>query len=54
MKTMNRLYPIYSERKEAAIMKSYDCRLDFMRSFKARDKRENCVLIDVTSLGGMY
>lgn len=51
MRTMNRFYPAYSERNEAAIVKSYDRSLESMRSFKARDKRENCVLIYVPSPG---
>ena len=51
MRTMDRLYAIFSERKDAAIVKSDDRSFDPMHSFKAMYKRENCVLKDVISPG---
>lgn len=48
---MDRLYAIFSERKDAAIVKSDDRSFDPMHSFKAMYKRENCVLKDVISPG---
>lgn len=44
MATMNRLYQLHSERKIAALLKEYEWSFDSMRSFKAKHKRENCVL----------
>ena len=42
MTTINRLYEFNSERKPAAL-KDYEWSNNYMRSFKIKHKRENCV-----------
>lgn len=43
MITMNRLDQLHSEPKTSALLKDYEWGFDYMRSFKAKHKRENCV-----------
>ncbi|MCI7792404.1 MAG: hypothetical protein MR531_16825 [Lachnospiraceae bacterium] len=51
MATMNRLYQLHIERKAATLLKGYEWSFDSMRSFKAKHKRENCVLEIVANPG---
>ena len=43
MTTMYRFDQLHSERKSLALLKDHEWGFDYMRSFKARHKRENCV-----------
>ena len=43
MTTMYRFDQLHSERKPLALLKDHEWGFDYMRSFKARHKRENCV-----------
>ena len=43
MTTMYRFDQLHSERKSLALLKDHEWGVDYMRSFKARHKRENCV-----------
>lgn len=40
---MYRFDQLYSECKPLALLKDHEWSFDYMRSFKARHKRENCV-----------
>ena len=43
MTSMYRFDQLHSERKSLALLKDHEWGFDYMRSFKARLKRENCV-----------
>lgn len=43
MTTMYRFDQLHSERKSLALLKDHEWGFDYMRSFKDRHKRENCV-----------
>ena len=43
MTTMYRFDQLHSDRKPLALLKDHEWGFDFIRSFKARHKRENCV-----------
>lgn len=53
MIAMNRLYQFHSERKAAALVKDNEHSFDSVCSFKAKHKRENCVLEDKVGLGNL-
>ena len=48
---MYRFDQLHSERKPLALLKDHEWGFDFIRSFKARHKRENCVLEIVANPG---
>ena len=53
MTAMNRLYQFHSGRKAAALVKDNEHGFDSVCSFKAKHKRENCVLEDDAGLGNL-
>ena len=51
MATINRYYQFNSEHKPATLLIAKEWSFDFMRSFKDKHKRENCVLDIATGPG---
>lgn len=51
MATINRLYQLNSEHKLATLFIEKEWSYDFMRSFKVKHKRENCVFEIVVKPG---
>ena len=51
METINRYYQFNSEHKPATLLIAKEWSFDFMRSFKDKHKRENCVLDIATGPG---